>query len=70
MASDTSKTAKITKRCQPAHRVNVNVLLSSRPITVNVLREQGLGAKAIISSYPKKGWKLCCRFSVAVTRCG
>jgi len=34
-ASDTSKTAKITKRWYypPAHRLNVNVLLNNRPIT-------------------------------------
>jgi len=27
-------------------------------LRMQTLREQGLGAKAIISSYPDKGWKL------------
>ena len=27
-------------------------------LRMQTLREQGLGAKAIISSYPEKGWKL------------
>jgi len=36
-------------------------------LRTQTLREQGLGAKAIIPSYPNKGWKLstvkkvCCR---------
>jgi len=36
-------------------------------LRIQMLREQGFGAKAIISSYPDKGWKLstvkkvCCR---------